>query len=33
MPDVVREIGLTSENIKSSDVPMDENIVSILRKI
>jgi len=33
MPDVVREIGLTAENIKSSDVPMDENIVSILRKI
>jgi hypothetical protein len=33
MPEVVREIGIRAENIVDSDVPMDQNIVDILRKI
>jgi hypothetical protein len=33
MPDVVKNIGLSNENIYSSDVPMDGNIVELLRKI
>ena len=33
MPDVVRGIGIENKTIISSDIPMDENIVQILRKI
>jgi len=33
MPDVVRGIGIENKTIISSDIPMDEKIVKILRKI
>jgi hypothetical protein len=33
MPDVIRGIGIENKTIISSDIPMDEKIVSILRKI
>ena len=33
MPDIVRGIGIENKTIISSDIPMDENIVQILRKI
>jgi hypothetical protein len=33
MPDVIRGIGIENKTIISSDIPMDEKIVQILRKI
>lgn len=33
MPDAVHGIGIENKTILSSDIPMDENIVKILRKI
>lgn len=33
MPDVVQSIGIDGKNIINSDIPMDEKIVDILRKI
>jgi hypothetical protein len=33
LPDVVRGIGIENKTIISSDIPMDEKIVQILRKI
>lgn len=33
MPDVLHGIGIENKTILSSDIPMDENIVKILRKI
>lgn len=33
MPDVIRSIGIEGKNIINSDIPMDEKIVEILRKI
>jgi hypothetical protein len=33
MPDVIRSIGIEGKNIINSDIPMDEKIVDILRKI
>ena len=33
MPDIVHGIGIEGKNIINSDIPMDEKIVDILRKI
>ena len=33
MPDIVLGIGPEGKNIKSVDIPLDEHIVNILRKI
>lgn len=33
MPDVIRSIGIEGKHIINSDIPMDEEIVEILRKI
>lgn len=33
LPDAVRGIGIENKTVISSDIPMDENIVQILRKI
>jgi hypothetical protein len=33
LPDVIRGIGIENKTIISSDIPMDEKIVQILRKI
>ncbi len=33
MPDVIRGIGIEGKHIINSDIPMDEKIVEILRKI
>lgn len=33
MPEVVSAIGIDGKNVLSSSIPMDENIVNILRKI
>jgi hypothetical protein len=33
MPDVVYSIGIENKNIISSDIPLEQNIIDVLREI